>query len=132
VPSLSYGLVHIVSSPTLSLVVLRSSNLERAVAFYSCFGLQFTKHRHGTGPEHFSAELSGCVFELYPESVNGPSTLGSRIGFTVTSVDAAIAALKEFPAAVVSPAKYSEWGRRAVVADPDGHRVELLQRAACA
>jgi hypothetical protein len=43
------------------------------------------------------------------------------------SLDSAIAALTAYPGAVVSPAKDSEWGRRAVVADPDGHRVELLQ-----
>jgi predicted enzyme related to lactoylglutathione lyase len=99
------------------------------MAFYSCLGLQFTRHRHGTGPEHFSAQLSSCVFELYPQSAEGPLTRGTRVGFTVTSVDAAVLALSEFPKAVVSPAKDSEWGRRAVVADPDGHRVELVQRA---
>jgi lactoylglutathione lyase len=29
---------------------------------------------------------------------------------------------------ILSAAKDSEWGRRAVVADPDGHRVELVGR----
>lgn len=114
--------------PSLSLVVLRSTDLDRAVAFYSRLGLQFTKHRHGSGLEHYSAELSGGVFELYPPNADGPSTLGTRVGFTVASVDAAILALGEFPNAVVSQAKDSEWGRRAVLADPDGHRVELLER----
>jgi hypothetical protein len=98
------------------------------MAFYSRLGLQFTRHRHGTGPEHFSAELPSCVFELYPKSADDPSTLGTRIGFTVESVDGVILALSDFPKAVVSPAKDSDWGRRAVVADPDGHRVELVQR----
>jgi len=115
------------SDITLNLVVLRSPDVARAVAFYSQLGLQFCKHRHGSGPEHFSAELAGGVFELYPLSADGASTLGTRIGFRVPSVDAALAALSEYPAAVVTPARDSEWGRRAVVADPDGHRVELLQ-----
>ncbi len=97
------------------------------MAFYSKLGLSFTKHRHGTGPEHFSAELQSGVFELYPQSEDGPSSLGTRIGFTVSSVDEAIKALAEYPTAVVSPAKDSEWGRRAIVSDPDGHRIELLQ-----
>ena len=35
--------------------------------------------------------------------------------------------LEDWPGAVLSPPKDSEWGRRAVVTDPDGHRVELLQ-----
>jgi hypothetical protein len=110
-----------------NLVVLRSADLERAAAFYSLLGLQFSKHRHGNGPEHFAAELPGVVFEIYPVGADGGSTSGTRIGFRVPSVDAALEALCEYPAAVLTPAKNSEWGRRAVVADPDGHQVELLQ-----
>lgn len=117
-------------TPTLNLVVLRSSNLDRAMTFYSKLGLHFTKHRHGTGPEHYSADLAGAVFELYPQSGDGPSSLGTRIGFTVSSVDEAIKALADYPTAVISPVKDSEWGRRAVVSDPDGHRIELLQTQA--
>lgn len=112
---------------SLNLVVLRSSNLAGAVAFYSHLGLRFMAHRHGNGPEHFAAEVSGAVFELYPLSPAGLSTLGTRIGFRVASVDAALAALNDYPNAIVTPAKDSEWGRRAVVTDPDGHRIELLQ-----
>lgn len=115
------------SNITLNLVVLRSADVARAAAFYTRLGLQFSKHRHGSGPEHFTAELPGGVFELYPLSSDGQSTLGTRIGFRVPSVDAALAALSGYPGAVVTPARDSEWGRRAVVADPDGHRVELLQ-----
>jgi lactoylglutathione lyase len=115
------------TSITLNLVVLRSTDVARAAAFYTRLGLHFSQHRHGSGPEHFAAELPDGVFELYPLSPDGPSTLGTRIGFRVPSVDAAIAALSDYPSAVVTSARDSEWGRRAVVADPDGHRVELLQ-----
>jgi lactoylglutathione lyase len=117
-----------VSSITLNLVVLRSSNLEQAARFYSRLGLQFTRHQHGHGPEHFAAELGNSVFELYPLSADGPSTLGTRIGFSVPSLDAALAALDDYPAAVLSPPKDSPWGRRAIIVDPDGHRIELLQQ----
>ncbi len=115
------------SEISLNLAVLRSTDVARAVAFYSRLGLRFSQHRHGNGPEHFSAELNGVVFEIYPATPNGASTLGARIGFRVPSVDAALASLADYPEAVVSPPKNSEWGRRAVVADPDGHRVELLE-----
>jgi hypothetical protein len=113
--------------PMLNLVVIRSSDADRATNFYSKLGLTFTKHRHGNGPEHYSAVTAGVVFEIYPQSGTGSSSLGTRIGFTVPSVDDAIKALGDDAAAIESPAKDSEWGRRAVVADPDGHRVELLQ-----
>jgi lactoylglutathione lyase len=116
-----------VNTVALNLVVLRSRDLERAVSFYSALGLQFAKHRHGNGPEHFAAELPGGVFELYALPAGDPPTTGTRIGFRVPSVDAALTALGNQPGVVISPAKDSEWGRRAVVADPDGHRVELLQ-----
>jgi lactoylglutathione lyase len=115
------------SDIALNLIVLRSADVARAAAFYSRLGMQFTVHRHGTGPEHFAAELAGGVFELYPRSADGPSSLGTRIGFRVRSVEAAIAALGDFPGAVITAPKESEWGLRAVVSDPDGHRIELLQ-----
>lgn len=116
------------NSIALNLVVLRSSDIEQAAAFYSRLGLQFTQHQHGSGLPHFAAELGGGVFELYPLSPDVPSTLGTRIGFSVPSLDAAITALSEYPRAILSPPKDSEWGRRAIIADPDGHRIELLQQ----
>jgi catechol 2,3-dioxygenase-like lactoylglutathione lyase family enzyme len=73
-----------VSDITLNLVVLRCSDLERAIAFYTKLGLKFTSHRHGKGPEHFAAEFPGGVFELYPRSADGGSTNGTRIGFRVS------------------------------------------------
>src|SRR3954464_15692382 len=110
------------SNITLNLVVLRSPDMARAAAFYSRLGLQFSRHRHGSGPEHYAAELPGGAFELYPLTADGASTLGTRIGFRVPSVDAVIAALSDYSGAVISAPRDSEWGRRAVIADPNGHR----------
>jgi lactoylglutathione lyase len=111
---------------SLNLVVLRSRDLARAAGFYERLGLKFSRHRHGKGAEHLSAELGSAVFEIYPDTGAG-STLGTRVGFRVASVDAILAALSDYPDSIVSPAKESEWGRRAVIADPDGHRIELLE-----
>src|SRR5580765_7082349 len=111
----------------LNLVVIRSADLPRAEGFYNRLGLKFSRHRHGKGPEHLSAESGGAVFEIYPASADGASTLGTRIGFRVASIEVILAALADYAGAVVSPAKESEWGRRAVVTDPDGHRIELLE-----
>jgi len=111
----------------LNLVVLRFQDIDRAAAFYSRLGLCFERHRHGKGAEHFAAELPGGVFELYTQTSDTPATLGTRIGFKVASVDAVVAALGDYPGAVVVAPKDSEWGRRAVVADPEGHRIELIQ-----
>lgn len=113
-------------SARLNLLVLRVADLERAAAFYRELGLDFARHAHGKGPEHLAAEGEGLVFELYPATEQHPASSSARLGFAVDDVDAAFAKLTAVPGAKgVSPPKDSEWGRRAVVADPDQHRVEL-------
>jgi catechol 2,3-dioxygenase-like lactoylglutathione lyase family enzyme len=116
------------SAPRLNLVVLRSADIAQAAAFYSRLGLTFKLHRHGQGAEHYAAEMPDFVFELYALTAGGPTSLGTRIGFTVPSVDAAVAALTDYPDSLISAPKDSDWGRRAVVSDPDGHRVELVEQ----
>lgn len=113
------------STPRLNLVVIRVADLERAAAFYRAIGLTFERHAHGSGLEHLAAETAGGVFELYPATPSQPVDASTRIGFAVTDVDATLASL----GGVGTPpggAKASPWGRRAVVTDPDGHRVELV------
>jgi len=55
-------------------------------------------------------------------------TFGTRIGFVVDSVDQLLPLITELGAEVLTNPSDSEWGRRAVIADPDGHRIELLQQ----
>ena len=110
------------STPRLNLVVIRVADIERAAAFYRAIGLTFERHAHGSGPEHLAAETAGGVFELYPATPSQPVDPSTRTGFAVTDVDATLASIGTPPAA----AKASPWGRRAVVTDPDGHRVELV------
>ena len=112
--------------PHLNLVVLRSADIDRGAAFYRELGLLFTKHAHGSGPEHYSSEVSGLVFELYPLTPKSSPTTGTRIGFRVDAVDGIVKSLAKIGAAVLSPPADSEWGRRAVVKDFDGHVIELV------
>ena len=112
-------------SPRLNLLVLRSQDIHRAAKFYEAIGLSFTAHRHGSGPEHYASELNGFVFEIYPLGPKSSPTTGTRIGFHVNDVDSALALLIEAGAILVTAPADSEWGRRAVAKDPDGHLVEL-------
>lgn len=116
------------SPPSLNLIVLRSADIDQAARFYTALGLQFIKHRHGSGPEHYSSIVAQIVFELYPLG-KLPPTIGTRIGFSVEDVDVTVPVLVAVGAELVSPPANSEWGRRAVVKDLDGHVVELLARA---
>jgi lactoylglutathione lyase len=114
--------------PHLNLVVLRSPDIHRAAQFYRALGLLFTCHSHGSGPEHYASEVSGLVFEIYPLTSKSGPTIGARIGFIVDSVDELIPLVVKAGAQVVTAPSDSEWGRRAVVKDLDGHVVELLTR----
>ena len=113
--------------PILNLVVIRSKDINRSAEFYSTIGLHLDKHQHGSGPEHFTYEHGASVFEIYPRQGENDSTSEVRIGFQVTSVDNVIENLMRIGATIVSVPKNSPWGRRAVIKDIDGHRVELTQ-----
>jgi lactoylglutathione lyase len=113
----------------LNLVVLRSPDVERARRFYERLGLTFTRHRHGNGPEHHASEGGPVVFEIYPAEGAAQATAHVRLGFQVPSVDDLLSRLHAEGTEIVSAPKDSPWGRRAVVTDPDGHRIELIESA---
>lgn len=70
---------------TLNLLVLRSADMDRAKFFYTCFGMSFTRHAHGNGPEHFAHEDDAGVFEIYPVAPGiAPDNAG--LGFAVTQL----------------------------------------------
>jgi predicted enzyme related to lactoylglutathione lyase len=110
------------------LIVLRSRDLDQAHAFYRALGLSFVRHSHGNGPIHLASESGGQVFEIYPLTDESGPTTSTRVGFSVPSVDATYASLLAAGGTSVNPPKDSPWGRRAVVSDPDGHRIELTAR----
>jgi catechol 2,3-dioxygenase-like lactoylglutathione lyase family enzyme len=112
--------------PHLNLVVLRSPDIDRAASFYQEMGLLFTRHSHGSGPEHYTSLVDGLVFEIYPLTDKSQPTTGTRIGFRIDCVDSVVPILAKVGAEVVTAPHDSEWGRRAVVKDLDGHVVELL------
>jgi predicted enzyme related to lactoylglutathione lyase len=111
--------------PALSLLVIQARNLESAKAFYDLVGLSFRAEQHGSGAPHYSAALGPLTLEIYP-CQSDRSHLPLRIGFQVPNVDEKLELLRRHGAKVVSEPKDSPWGRRAVVEDPDGNRVELV------
>ncbi len=111
-----------------NLTVIRSTDLERAAIFYERLGLTLTKHRHGQGPMHLAHETESHTFEIYPLTDTHSPTSSTRIGFAVESVDTVFEDLIDLGAVGTSPPNDSDWGRRAVVTDFDGHRVELTSR----
>ena len=115
----------------LSLTVLRTSNVDASLAFYRALGLTFQPEQHGSGPVHYSCELGHTVFEIYPgepgaapDRKSGGATM---LGFTVESLDGVLDGLRLLEVEPVTPPKASAWGRRAVVIDPDGRAIDLIE-----
>ena len=105
--------------------------MDAMLGLYGALGLTFTQEQHGTGPIHHSCDMGGTVLEIYPGSEGGAPDRraggATSLGFRVSSVDATLSSLKQLGASVITPPKDSQWGRRAVVADPDGRAVEISQ-----
>ena len=53
-------------TPRLNLIVLRSPEPVKSVAFYQLLGIGFEQEQHGTGPVHWAAETGSVVLEIYP------------------------------------------------------------------
>ena len=76
--------------PVANLLVIRSSDIDRAVTFYQQMGMLFDRHSHGNGPEHFASNICGFVFEIYPQRNAEDVTTNVRIGFNVDDADGVI------------------------------------------
>ncbi len=111
--------------PALNLVVIRAKDIEASKAFYKTLGLTFERHQHGKGLPHYTYETNSCVFEIYPAQDESSSTL--RMGFSVADPDHLVELLINSGNKILTAPKDSPWGRRAVVQDPDGHKVELTK-----
>jgi catechol 2,3-dioxygenase-like lactoylglutathione lyase family enzyme len=97
--------------PGLHLVVLYTADLVACRGFYKGIGLEFTVERHGDGPEHLAAELTGGgVIELYPAGRRTP-TGDPHLGPSVPRDRVARSGLAA--------------GRR-LLRDPEGRTVDLV------
>jgi predicted enzyme related to lactoylglutathione lyase len=111
---------------SLNLLVIRAKEPDVVCRFYQALGLSFSREQHGKGPLHHACELGSSVFEIYPRRGDEAATTGTRLGFAVPSLDEALDALRAENAMIVSAPTPTT--RRAVVTDPEGHRVELVER----
>jgi len=119
------------SSPQVTLLVIRVTDLERSRAFYEHLGLSLRPERHGDGPLHYSCSMLGTVFELYPctnKVVPGGIRLGLQLPSTHDAIQGLLSAgmLSERPRFV----ERSPGPNVCVVRDPDGNAVELVLGAA--
>jgi lactoylglutathione lyase len=110
----------------LNLVVLHAKDIEVTRRFYELLGLEFVSEKHGSGPTHYACRLGEAVMEIYP-CTNAANVIPTRIGFRAEAVDRLVDSVRRAGFVVHSAPRDSQWGRRAVVCDPEGNRVELCQ-----
>jgi lactoylglutathione lyase len=107
----------------INLLVLRTSRLEDLRRFYSDLGAKFQREKHGNGPEHYAATISDdLVLELYPILNGAMPDNGLSLGFKVDDMEKILRSLGQ-----TATPRNTPGGLRAVVRDPDGRTVELLQ-----
>ncbi len=110
----------------LHLIVIRTGQPDLLKSQYELLGLKFTYHRHGMGPYHYSAEMEGLVFEIYPLKDSLEKTDGSlRLGFSVADPGLTLERVRKSDWIIKSELKETAWGKLAVIQDLDGRKVEL-------
>lgn len=113
----------------INLIVIRTDKPKELSAFYEQFGMKFEYHQHGKGTWHYSTELEGIIFEIYPlmKNQNAPDKF-LRLGFTIENLDELIINLKKNNVEIFREPKESEWGYFAIVKDLDGRKIELKEK----
>ena len=113
-------------------LVMTTTRLKAMVAFYRALGMPLVEERHDDGPLHFACELGPpdasahvAIYQAKPGDETRAGVRSSLIGFRVASLDVAVRAAVAAGARVEIAPEDVPWGRRAIVVDPDGRRVEL-------
>lgn len=114
---------------SLTLLVLKTRQVEQLRHFYQTLGIDFSEEQHGTGPVHYAGRVGAVVIEIYPLPDDGtPLDASMRLGFAFDDVAQALQALQGIGTKIVTPPRETAWGLQAVVKDSDGRSVELTQR----
>jgi lactoylglutathione lyase len=117
------------SKVLLTLLVLKTRQVEQLRLFIQTLGIELKEEQHGKGPIHFAGRAGGTVIEVYPlRDKDTPVDASTRLGFAVENLTEVVQKLQSLGASVITPPKETPWGLRAVVRDPDGLAVELSQR----
>ncbi|HLD00154.1 MAG TPA: glyoxalase/bleomycin resistance/extradiol dioxygenase family protein [Candidatus Nanoarchaeia archaeon] len=105
----------------LSLIVLRSKDIDSLRIFYELLGFSFSQEQHGNGPIHYASTNREVVIELYPTlKKNVDNTL---IGFKVSNLEALLHGISaEY---IPKPPSETSHGKAVFLRDPDGRLIRL-------
>ena len=103
---------------SLTLLVLKTGQVENLLVFYRALGIDFVEERHAKGPLHYAGKLGEIVFELYPVTGNDPVDATVRLGFGVPKLSETIAALRSIGAVYGQRRKRNRMGNESGRARP--------------
>lgn len=115
-------------TPFIDAAIFTAADPERTARFYRALGLPLEEERHDDGPLHYACDVGGAHIAVYgaPKAKSRPARKHSAmLGFRVANLVKTLGALKRVGAKVVVEPQKVPWGRRAIVQDPDGRKVEL-------
>jgi lactoylglutathione lyase len=112
-------------------LILFAADVGRTVRFYEALGLPLEPEQHDDEPVHFAADVDGCHVAVFPAAEHGvaPGALvagETMAGLRVPSTEDAVEAVRRLGARIIQEPDDYPWGRRALVEDPDGRRVEVF------
>ena len=113
---------------SLTLLVLKTQQVDRLRAFYQTLGISFVEEQHGKGPLHYAGQTGELTLEIYPLPAEAAADSTTRLGFVVDNVEEVVELLQSQGNAALQGPRQTAWGYRAMVKDPDGRTVELCQR----
>jgi catechol 2,3-dioxygenase-like lactoylglutathione lyase family enzyme len=113
----------------IRLLVVRTGAPQQLSEFYSLLGLSFEYHRHGQSPYHYSTTIGTTILEIYPLA-KGQTEADKhlRLGFEIDNFEAIIGTLRQADVHFFNEPAHTDYGYMAVIADPDGRKVELYQK----
>lgn len=80
---------------SLTLLVLKTRQMDRMRTIYSAFGIELIEEQHGKGLLHYAGRVGELVLELYPSPDDASSVDSTTcLGFAVENVTKVVDALQ--------------------------------------
>jgi lactoylglutathione lyase len=112
-------------------VIFFAADLEATVNFYRAIGVALEIEDHGDGHRHHAADVGGIHLAIFEGGEARPETGrrngGDFVGLTVSSLTNSLEAARQLGAEVAEEPTDYHWGTRAIVVDPDGRSVEMIE-----
>lgn len=116
-------------SLVITSITIMTPQLQDMLAFYRIIGFDFVAQKVDKGSELFRAHQESLEFSLYAsQQVAKSQTPSLQLGFKVSDLDNIVEKMIKIPGVhcILDPTELPD-GKRAIVLDPDGHSIDLIE-----